>query len=178
MVSSSTLEKNGPADPAPFYYMQQLYDRMVTIDRILAIKPDGSCNEQRTLRRLRLIRSVMKMLKPLLRFENLFSYFQRSQIMIMSSYSMTPAFWYAMLPGQAVFKSILEQSVINREQSNKPVVWLEWCLSTDLIFAFDAIPIIPETLVAAPIMMIGLEPNRRACLRNTAPRHAAPWAAC
>jgi benzoyl-CoA reductase/2-hydroxyglutaryl-CoA dehydratase subunit BcrC/BadD/HgdB len=128
------------------------------IDKLLGIKPDGSCNEHRTKRRLRIVRAVMKMLKPLLRFEGLFSYFQRNQIMIMSSNSMTPEFWYAMLPGQAVFRNILEQSVVNREQSDKPVVWLEWCLSTDLIFAFDALPIIPETLIAAPLMMVGLEP--------------------
>lgn len=167
MATPSTAQKNSTddnlstADLPPLYYMQQLYDRMVSVDRLLGIKTDGSCNEQRTLRRLRLFRKFMKMLKPLLRYEGLFTYFQRNQIMIMSSDSMTPEFWYAMLPGQTVFKKILEESVINREQSNKPVVWLEWCLSSDLIFAFDAIPIIPETLVAAPIMMIGLEPVER-----------------
>ena len=144
-------------DLPPLHYMRQMYERVLLIDKIMGIGPGQANDEHRTMRRLRMIRAFTKMLKPLLRFDGLFSYFQRNQIMLMSSQAMTPAFWYAMLPGHEVFRNILGP-VINRETSDKPVVWLEWCLSTDLILAFEALPLIPETLVAAPLMLIGLEP--------------------
>lgn len=145
------------ADLPPLYYMRQMYERLLFTDKMMGLKPGQPDDERRTLRRLRLIRTVTKLLKPLLRYENLFSYFIRNQILLFSSHSMTPEFWRAMLPGHEVFRNILAP-VVNREQSEKPVVWLEWCLSTDLILAFDALPLIPETLVAAPLMLLGLEP--------------------
>lgn len=164
MAASSSVQKIDPekitsaADLPPLYYMRQLYERVLKIDRLMGNRP-GQDNERRIMRRLRLFRAITKMLKPLLRFEGLFSPFMRNQILLFSSHSLTPDVWYAMLPGQEIFKTILKEAVINRDQSDKPIVWLEWCLSTDLIFAFDALPLIPETLVAAPLMMIGMEAN-------------------
>lgn len=38
------------------------------------------------------------------------------------------------------------ENVIKAEQSGKPVVWVEWILSSEIVNAFDAIPFNPETL--------------------------------
>ncbi len=149
-------------DLPPLYFMQGIYDRILLIEKILGIKSDGPPNRARTLRRLWMIRSLAKMLRPLplpRRHNSSFAYFLRNQIEWFASHSMTPEVWHAFLPGMAAFKKILSQAVLDPENRDKPVVWMEWCLSPDLIFAFEALPIIPETLVAVPLLMMGLEPN-------------------
>jgi len=158
-TTQKTETQTAAAGPPPLYFMRQLYDRVRQIDKLLGITPGDFYHQQQSLRRLRFLRLLAKTCKPLLRFDGFFSYFMRNQILLMSSHSLTPEIWHAVLPGHEVFRNILEQSVVHRESSSKPIVWIEWCLSTDLIFAFDALPIIPETLVAAPLLMTGLEAN-------------------
>lgn len=147
-------------DLPPLYYMKGLYKRMLAYDKFLGIEEDGATNQKKIMLRLQMMRVFAKLLKPLLRFENLFSYITRRQIEINASHSMTPEIWYANIAGHGFFKEWYRQICENNGNPEKPVVWLEWCLSTEIVYAFDALPIIPETLVAIPLLMMGLEPNQ------------------
>jgi len=133
---------------------------MVAYDKFLGIEGDSAANQKKILRRLWMVRLVSKLLKPLLGFEGLFSYFTRRQIEINASQSMTPEVWYANMAGHGFFKEWYRQICENNGNPEKPVVWMEWCLSTELVYAFDALPLIPETLVAIPLLVMGLEPNQ------------------
>ncbi len=134
-------------DLQPLQYLRELFDK-----RLSVINSEGE-NPRILLWRFRIIRAFAKLIKPLFRFENLFSYEFRSGIEMMTAQSMTPDVWVAMSPGQTAFRQLADGVFDCVDNRARPLVWIEWCLSTDLIFAFDAQPFIPEALVALLIVL-------------------------
>ncbi len=109
-------------------------------------------------RRLGIYRGIAKLLKPLLRFENLFPHQARGMIEIASSQSMTPEVLAAISPGRRAIARYVDNVLDCMDNKERPLVWLEWCISPDLLYAFDVQPFCTEVLVAI-LNLMGLEYN-------------------
>jgi benzoyl-CoA reductase/2-hydroxyglutaryl-CoA dehydratase subunit BcrC/BadD/HgdB len=107
------------------------------------------------------VRAAGKLIRFLLfRVDNLLALHQRMGLELITAESMTPEVFAALNPGQVAFRKYVEGVIDCIENRTRPLVWIEWCLSQDLILAFDAQPMIPEAFVvlANPL---GLEFNEK-----------------
>lgn len=139
----------------PLQYLRELYDKRLK---------RGSDKEEKDPRVLwwqfLMVRAFGKLMKPLLRFENLFTFAQRIGIEMVASQSLTPEVLRAMYPGHLAFRRYIKGVLDCVDRHERPLVWLEWCLSPDLILAFDAQPFCTEGLVAL-LYPLGPEPNEK-----------------
>lgn len=137
----------------PMELFHELYDR-----RLNRISPRTERNEAALRRRFALLKGMGRLLKPLLRFENLLPLHQRIGLELIASESMTTDLLWALWPINTALKKYLENSFRAVETGDPPVAWLEWCISTDLILAFEAQPMCTEGLVAL-LLLLDAESN-------------------
>jgi benzoyl-CoA reductase subunit B len=132
----------------PLELMHELYDNRVNrfSQRIVN-------NPAALRRRFLAARALGKILKPLLRFENLLTLQQRLAIEMISSQSLTADVLWALHPINQALKKYLEGIFDCAENRSRPLTWLEWCVSTDLLLAFDAQPMCTEGLVAILLIL-------------------------
>ena len=131
----------GTEDLAPLQYLRELNERL----QITSGDKDPSPGKVR--RRILLAKALAKMAKPLLRFENLLSASQRTGLEMILSQSVNPDVVWALSPGIEVFRKYIGDALDCADHNEKPLVWLAWCVSTDLVLAFEAQPFCTEGLV-------------------------------
>jgi len=149
-----TEEIAGMEEMPHLFYLREMYEKRIKSGSIQEADPKV------LIRRFTIARIFAKLMMPLLRFEGLFSKHFRVGLELFTSQAMTPDIWAAIAPGQKPVREMFEELFDTAEDEKKPIVWTEWCLSSDLIHAFDAQPFIPEALVAL-LYPIGLEPNEK-----------------
>ena len=132
----------------PLQFLHEMYDKQLKIGRL-----KNDVIDQKVWRRdLCIVRAICKLIKPLLRFDNLLSFKHRVIIELMTSQSHTPDVFAALVPGMLALKRYVE-GVFDCEKRNKrPLVWVDWNVSVDLALAFDVQPFCPEALGATAAM--------------------------
>jgi len=130
-----------PSDLEPVQYLRELNDRLTrnSSDR------DLSPAQMRT--RFGVAKNVAKLVKPIMYNEKWFDPELRIGIELLTSQSMTSDFVWAAQPAQKYLTKYLNGIIESVDRKEKPLVWLEWCISTELIYAFDAQPFCTEGLV-------------------------------
>jgi len=154
----------------PLHYIRELYDRR------LDLFSDRVENNPRALRRWFLIaRAAGKLLKPFLRFGGLFSTQQRLALEIIGSQSFTTDVIQALYPAKQALQHYLDRVFDSVENQSQKLVWLEWCLSPDLLLAFDVQPLCTEGLVA---ILLLLEPDANLELIDVGEQAGVPVEYC
>jgi benzoyl-CoA reductase subunit B len=139
----------------PLEMMRELYDRRINIFSERVEK-----NPRALRRRLLMVRALGKLLKPLIRFENLLSLQKRMAIELIGSQSLTTDVLWATHPTFQALKKYFEGVFDCVENHSRPLAWIEWCVSTDLLYAFDAQPMCTEGLVVL-LLFLDSEANPR-----------------
>jgi len=132
----------------PLQLMHELYDR-----RITRISEKTMNNPAALRRRFLMVRALGKLLKPLTRLESLVPFQQRLGLELICSQSVNTDILWALFPALQALKQYLENAFECAEKHERPLVWLEWCVSTDLILAFGAQPMCTEGLVAILLLL-------------------------
>ena len=122
-----------------------------------------------------LTRGFGRAVKPLLRFEGLLSYQQRLGIELIAAPSMTANVLWALSPSAWAVRKYLMNVLVKPEKRTRPLVWLEWCLQTDLIYAFDAQPFCTESL---SVLLLFLRPDAVSEMIDTAEQAGSPAEYC
>lgn len=112
------------------------------------------------MRHFQIARFLCKFLKPMQFFEDKFSFPFRLGLEIMTSQSMTPEILTAISPGFQLYNDYVKNALQGSQNSDMPIVWLVWCLCSDIIVAFDAQPFCTEGLAVLP-MPIGPGPTEK-----------------
>ncbi len=132
----------------PLQMLHELYD-----DRVMAFGERALKNEAAVMRRWKLLRALGKLGKPLLRFENLLGVQKRMALELASSQSVNMEIHWALHPLHLALKEYIERLFECEYENKRPLAWLEWCVSTDLLYAFDAQPMCSEGLVAILLLL-------------------------
>lgn len=128
--------------------MREIYDR-----RLVKVKEKTVRNPARLRRRLLALRALGKIARPLTRFEGLIPLQQRMGLEILGSQSVTTEVMWALFPIHVAIKRYFERVFECEDKNERPLAWVEWCVSTDLIYAFDAQPMCTEGLVALCLIL-------------------------
>jgi benzoyl-CoA reductase subunit B len=89
---------------------------------------------------------ILKLTRPLyVKEENFFNHKFRYAFLILGAGILPPEEIRSYRLGAKAFVDNME-NVLKAKESGKPVVWVEWILSSEIVNAFDAIPFNPETL--------------------------------
>jgi len=143
-----------PDELEPLQYLRELHEMFSKRESNEDVDPKV------LLRRFQVVRAVSILLKPLLRFERLLPVQARIGLEIATSQAMTPDVMVAMAPGMATFRKYVANALACAEENERPLVWLAWCLCSDLILAFDAQPFCTEAMSVLP-MPLGPKPIER-----------------
>jgi benzoyl-CoA reductase/2-hydroxyglutaryl-CoA dehydratase subunit BcrC/BadD/HgdB len=134
--------------PEPLEQIRELYDRRVDL------LSEKTMNDEAAMRRIFVgLRTLGKILKPLLRLEGLIPLQQRMGLELISSRSLTADVLWAMHPFHVAIKNYLGNVIACEDNKDRPLVWLEWCVSSDIIYMFDAQPICTEGLAAIMLLL-------------------------
>jgi len=130
----------------PLQYLQELYDWVNRSEDKEQDPKDKELELKRMRRWIPLGKFIARIfLKPLLRFDNLLSTKQRAGIeLLVGQSSDADLLW--MTSDSNLLKRYVASALENADSRERPLVWLAWCVSPDLIYAFDAQPFCTEAL--------------------------------
>ncbi len=128
-------------DPAPLKYLRELDYWMALIHG----DEEDELELKQWRRRIPIGKGLAKIfLAPLLRFESLVNTTKkRAAIELLTAQSTDADFMWMQSQG-GVMKSYVNGALSAENRDGRPLVWVAWCVATDLVIAFDAQPFCPE----------------------------------
>jgi benzoyl-CoA reductase/2-hydroxyglutaryl-CoA dehydratase subunit BcrC/BadD/HgdB len=90
-------------------------------------------------------KALMKFfLHPLLRFDSLINTTKKRAAIELLTAQSTDADFMWMQARSGIIKQYVKGAISSENRDGRPLVWVAWCVATDLVLAFDAQPFCPE----------------------------------
>jgi len=129
-------------DPQPLEIIRDVYNTRIN----LLYSKKAYENPRIQWRRLRFLNIISSILKPIIRHTSLFPENMRWSLEVLIGKSMKPDIIWSLLPIARALDRYAQAVFDAADNKTKPLVWVEWCLNPDIVYAFDAQPICTEGL--------------------------------